>query len=51
MSGEEKEKQAPHEQGARHGARSHNPGIMTWAEGRHFTDGATQAAQTNSLKV
>jgi len=35
----------PAEQGARCGARSQHPGIMTWAEGRHLTIWATQAPQ------
>ena len=34
---------SPAEQGARHGAQSQDPGIMTWAEGRCLTDWATQA--------
>ena len=33
----------PAEQGAYCGAPSQDPGIMTWAEGRHLTDWATQA--------
>ena len=32
----------PTEQGAQHGARSQDPEIMTWAEGRHLADGAAQ---------
>ena len=33
----------PTEQGAWHGTRSQDPEIMTWAEGRRFSDWATQA--------
>ena len=36
-------KQAPVDQVARYGAPSQDPEIMTWAEGRHLTDWATQA--------
>ena len=32
----------PMEHGAQFGAWSHDPGIMTWAEGRHLTNWATQ---------
>ena len=35
----------PPEQGAWSGAPSQDPGIMTWAEGRHLTDWATQEPQ------
>ena len=42
----EKQQQPPHpaEQGAQSGARSQDPGIMTWAEGSHLTDRTTQGA-------
>ena len=33
----------PSEQGAPHGTQSQDPGIMTAAEGQHFTDWATRA--------
>ena len=39
---EEREKQAPFEQGVQCGAQSQDPEIMTWSEGRHLTDWATQ---------
>ena len=35
----------PTEQRAWCGTQSQNPGIMTWAEGRHLSDWATQAPQ------
>ena len=39
---EQRERRLPREQGAQSGAPSQNPGIMTWAEGRHLTQWATQ---------
>ena len=38
----EGEADAPAEQGARRGTWAQDPRIMTWAEGRCFTDWATQ---------
>ena len=40
----------PTEQGARCGAQSQDPGIKTWAEGSHLTNGATQAPHIFSFK-
>ena len=38
-------------QGAWHGAQSHVPEIMTWAEARRLTDWATQAPQSRAVKL
>ena len=47
----EREKQLPPEQGAWHGAQFQDPGIMTWAEGKHPTSWATQAIPSLVFKI
>ena len=39
----------PAERGARRGSLFQDPGVMTWAKGRHFTDWATQASHSSVL--
>ena len=41
----------PTEQGAQCGARSQDPGIMTWAKGRRLTHWITQAPQGNDKVI